>query len=988
MGNRCKVVLPDKPKTDGAKKLSGPQRLLCHVIDLMESKGCGWTVDCLDTANFVAKSLRDTLWYIDHAHKKLSDSACHVPKIFDKFQGYNEFKKIHHRPPIITSQRLNELSVDLSKSLSFPSILSSRNKKFSDDIEQLLECITKYKTRLDKDNIQHKESYQSGDTPRRSLESDTSLKYIPPTTESRESYGTLQSDLNKIDDYRFVDLDKYAPEDRVKRRMFIKNLEIEVPIMLYRMAYGGSIGTLNFIWKVPEEQSSYRETRNVKIVNKINATLPKFSTRSMRRDFLNRYCKLVKSPRSVLRNIFFELTGCEAVSETKEQAEVDERVTELLLNSDDSNLLLDYRTLNGKDIDTKFGTFFEEMGKFFDEQILQVNERRRGQELYLPMAISLEDLRNQIVKRLPNDTPIPCTETIRLQFQPNSAFQKSALKYSCRFNVKFRVQTRQARVSHPDARYVATSLKYLKEFCVKNRKYSTFVCLDDKAIVPVGEPGVPISTGVRGHNKVLAPADGPKLVATDHDFHLGGLVPSVAFVSDIPKNSNDSFFNGHIYVTTKDKVFQASTPYRHATELTRILRENYSDDDVNLETPILCLMTDGGPDHRVTFGTVQLSLIQLFIALDLDMLIALRTAPNHSWMNPAERCMSILNLSLQHCALSRKEMPETFEKAVKHKSTLTAVRNLAFIKTGFREAYDESIKSVIDIVNSRFERMRFKDDYLTTYKGVTENQIMDALEVVCQVLNKELKVDMSSGELRKVKQVQDFIARHGRSSHYAFQLKKCNDCPYCEINPPRIPEDKFQDLHFLPNPVPGENNQYKSFSELYGQNTGEEQHRPGAAHKAEENENDKQRRDLFKNNKVREVILCSECSKPRCIFSEKKLSREQDELILRLKEDSFYTCGGALVQDDSETVDIVVREALACNSPIETTYYSASLKHYLPPVCVHCGTAEDLLDDNNPYISALYEQYSVVRPLCEVCRNSGKDTKTWGKKFVGKKAKH
>ncbi|CAG2197878.1 unnamed protein product [Mytilus edulis] len=572
MGNRCKVVLPDKPKTDGAKKLSGPQRLLCHVIDLMESKGCGWTVDCLDTANFVAKSLRDTLWYIDHAHKNYQIVLVMFQRSLTNFRVIMSSKDTSSTP-IITSQRLNELSVDLSKSLSFPSILSSRNKKFSDDIEQLLECITKYKTRLDKDNIQHKESYQSGDTPRRSLESDTSLKYIPPTTESRESYKTLQSDLNKIDDYRFVDLDKYAPEDRVKRRMFIKNLEIEVPIMLYRMAYGGSIGTLNFIWKVPEEESSYRETRNVKIVNKINATLPTFTTKSMRRDFLN-------------------------------------------------------------------------------------------------------------------------------------------------------------------------------------RKYSTFVCLDDKAIVPVGEPGVPISTGVRGHNKVLAPADGPKLVATDHDFHLGGLVPSVAFVSDIPKNSNDSFFNGHIYVTTKDKVFQASTPYRHATELTRILRENYSDDDVNLETPILCLMTDGGPDHRVTFGTVQLSLIQLFIALDLDMLIALRTALNHSWMNPAERCMSILNLSLQHCALSRKEMPETFEKAVKHKSTLTAVRNLAFIKTGFREAYDESIKSVIDIVNSRFERMRFKDDYLTTYKGVTENQIMDALEVVCQVLNKELKVDMSSGELRKVKQVQ------------------------------------------------------------------------------------------------------------------------------------------------------------------------------------------------------------------------------------------
>ncbi|CAC5378249.1 unnamed protein product [Mytilus coruscus] len=201
MGNSAKIFLQDKPKADG------PQRLLCHIVDLMESKGCGWTLDCFDTANFVAKSLRDTLW----------------------------------------------------------------NKKISDDIEQFLECITKYKTRLDIDNSQNKELYQSGEKPRRSLESDASLQYIPPAAStSRDSYRTWQSDLNMIDDYRFVDLGKYAPEDR--------------------------------------------------------------------------------------------LTGFEAVSETMGQAKDDERVTELLLNSDDSDLLLDYSTLNGKDIDTKIETFFEEIG--------------------------------------------------------------------------------------------------------------------------------------------------------------------------------------------------------------------------------------------------------------------------------------------------------------------------------------------------------------------------------------------------------------------------------------------------------------------------------------------------------------------------------------------------------------------------------------------------------------------------------------------------
>ena len=207
----------------------------------------------------------------------------------------------------------------------------------------------------------------------------------------------------------------------------------------------------------------------------------------------------------------------------------------------------------------------------------------------------------------------------------------------------------------------------MNKFCVKFKQFTTFVCLDYKAIVPVGEPGCPISTGVRGHNRVLAPASGPQLVATDHDFHLAGIVPSVALVTTIPIYCNDSLFQGNIFVTTKDKVFKASGPCRHATEITKILREHYSDNNVDLNTPVLCLLTDGGPDHRVTFETVKLSLVQLFMQLDLDMLVAIRTAPNHSWMNPAERCTSLLNLALQHVALERNSMDEKFKKAVKKK---------------------------------------------------------------------------------------------------------------------------------------------------------------------------------------------------------------------------------------------------------------------------------------------------------------------------------
>ena len=91
----------------------------------------------------------------------------------------------------------------------------------------------------------------------------------------------------------------------------------------------------------------------------------------------------------------------------------------------------------------------------------------------------------------------------------------------------------------------------------------------------------------------------------------------------------------------KDSTFEHSNPIRHATELKQILVSRDSSTE-----PILVLYTDGGPDHRLTYVSVQLSLLASFIQLDLDFLCAIRTPPHNSWKNPAERIMSILNLVL------------------------------------------------------------------------------------------------------------------------------------------------------------------------------------------------------------------------------------------------------------------------------------------------------------------------------------------------------
>ena len=101
---------------------------------------------------------------------------------------------------------------------------------------------------------------------------------------------------------------------------------------------------------------------------------------------------------------------------------------------------------------------------------------------------------------------------------------------------------------------------------------------------------------------------------------------------------------------------------------------NFSSDGVRSDKPILMLVTDGGPDHRLTYASIKVALLSLFTSLDLDMLIAVRTCPYQSWTNLADRRMSTLNLALQNVSLCRKEMSPEAESRLKGKKTLAEVR--------------------------------------------------------------------------------------------------------------------------------------------------------------------------------------------------------------------------------------------------------------------------------------------------------------------------
>ena len=78
-----------------------------------------------------------------------------------------------------------------------------------------------------------------------------------------------------------------------------------------------------------------------------------------------------------------------------------------------------------------------------------------------------------------------------------------------------------------------------------------------------------------------------------------------------------------VYVGLKCAAFEASCLFRHMSELYQLI----SSHDTATLKPIVFIYTDGGPDHRLTYISVKLSLICLFLKLNLDFLCAFRMAP-------------------------------------------------------------------------------------------------------------------------------------------------------------------------------------------------------------------------------------------------------------------------------------------------------------------------------------------------------------------------
>lgn len=635
--------------------------------------------------------------------------------------------------------------------------------------------------------------------------------------------------------------------------------------------------------------------------------------------------------------------GDSSASSNTHEEEIDMRLREAIL-MEDPDILVDLRELNTNGSD-QYSVFWKHCESFLQE-CTTVHERRHDNATYLARAISVRDLVEQVSKICPLGTPIPSLQWVRLQFYPKNPRAKTAALYRKRLAVKMMVQKRQFRKSHVDEHYCAAIFRYLREYALKFRNESFFVCLDDKHRLKVGEPGFPVAAAERGRRVIVSLQE--QFQVGDHDFTRFSIIPSVIFHIDIPDTIDGSWYDGQVCVLLKEAVFQPSSATRHATELGSWLTTRAGN------RSILFLYTDGGPDHRLTFVSTQLSLIALFLNFDLDLLCTARTAPNQSWRNPVERMMSIVNLGLQSIGLMRKEMNSAAEKALKNCNSLKQLRSSG---ESFKQEIAESIQQPTDLIADVMRRLELKGKKFEVAEACSDARAEAFWEILEQIEPTLTPDDTTREKIKNKDKLHAFLNHCCQMRHYTFCIKKCGkeDCDICK--PVRMDKEQFKKLRFLPDPIMGSDDHYLPFEQAFTLSTTSELFRPSLKG------NTLARPLSFSPsvqhaNNTNTVVQCDECNMWRVVFAKKKLSVAAIATLQSVLEDVSYTCGASLEDVDLgpslASYKLMIRDH-RCGDNIEKLYYSAGHE----TICIFCGTTD--------LVNSVPEG---VYPICLCCEES------------------
>ena len=134
---------------------------------------------------------------------------------------------------------------------------------------------------------------------------------------------------------------------------------------------------------------------------------------------------------------------------------------------------------------------------------------------------------------------------------------------------------------------------------------------------------------------------------------------------------------------------------------------------------------------------------------------------------------------------------------------------------------NKSIAAPKELLASVMRRLELKGEKFELFESATEQKIEAFSEVLLSVDDCLQITDTTKTALKDKTKLHEFIKHCCQVRKYSFCVQKCGSPEYTLCKPVRIDPELFKSVHFLPDPLIGEDNHYKSFADLYGSTTTE-----------------------------------------------------------------------------------------------------------------------------------------------------------------------
>ena len=114
-------------------------------------------------------------------------------------------------------------------------------------------------------------------------------------------YVEVDSALQQMKEYEFLELDdKFLPENRQQRYLFLKKMQLSVPFKMFKCIRGSTMRNMIFLWQLPVDSNKRSVSLSLKNVTEIEKLVPEKHSRRMRREFRKRYAHVVSITPHVL----------------------------------------------------------------------------------------------------------------------------------------------------------------------------------------------------------------------------------------------------------------------------------------------------------------------------------------------------------------------------------------------------------------------------------------------------------------------------------------------------------------------------------------------------------------------------------------------------------------------------------------------------------------------------------------------------------------